>query len=41
VKGGMFKRMVASCFEDEREIEDHVMIIHATRDGCHASSFAP
>ena len=36
VERGMFERVVSPCFEDEGKVEEHVMIIHATRDGCHA-----
>ena len=36
VKRGMFERVISSCFENKREIEDHVTIIHATSDVCHA-----
>jgi len=36
VKRGMFERMVSSCFENEGKVEDHMTIIHATGDVCHA-----
>lgn len=30
VNGGVFKRVIASCFEDQGEIEDHALIISQT-----------